>query len=529
MDQEPMKLGIPRETAPGEQRVAATPRSIEKLTKMGYAVLVESGAGAASEYSDDAYKNAGATLVDTAQAIYSDADFILKVRAPAMGEDGQPDEVSWIPEGGRVLSFLWPAQNEALLKQFNDRKITSFAMDAVPRISRAQKCDALSSMANIAGYRAVLEAASRYQGFMGGQVTAAGRVRPAEVLVIGAGVAGLSAIAAAGSLGAIVRAFDVRSAAREQVESLGAEFLEVQLEESGEGSGGYAKVMSPEFIAEEMRIFAEQAKRCSIIITTALIPGRPAPLLITKEMVASMPPGSIVVDLAAEQGGNCECTVPNEETRVGDVTILGFTDLPSRMARQASQLYATNIQHLLDDMTSDEGWHLDLEDDVVRGCIVTHSGETLWPAPRPENPAPLVAAAEEGSSDEDEDEEKEGFPFLSTTLLAVLGLAIWQLGQTPLVEGHISPLLQQITIFVMACIVGWHVIWNVAPALHTPLMAVTNAISGIIIVGGMLQLGYHGDDSITSILGAIAVAVAAINVVGGFLVTERMLRMFRKE
>jgi len=531
MNEESMKLGVPRETTPGEQRVAATPRSVEKLLKMGYQVIVESGAGAASEYSDDAYREAGATLAPDAATVYATADFLLKVRAPSMGSDGQPDEVSAIPEGGRVLSFLWPAQNADLIDRLNARRITSFAMDAVPRISRAQKCDALSSMANIAGYKAVLEAASRYQGFMGGQVTAAGRVRPAEVLVIGAGVAGLSAIAAAGSLGAIVRAFDVRSAAREQVESLGAEFLEVKLEESGEGAGGYAKVMSPEFIAEEMRIFAEQAKRCSIIITTALIPGKPAPKLITQEMIATMPPGSIVVDLAAEQGGNCECTVPDAETRVGHVTVLGFTDLPSRMANQASQLYATNIQHLLDDMTTESGWSLDLEDEVVRGCIITHAGETLWPAPRPEKPSPPPEAKEEAAvaPPATASTEESGFPILSTALTLALLAGLWMLSQLPLDGDRVSPLLHQITIFVMACIVGWHVIWNVAPALHTPLMSVTNAISGIIIVGGMLQLGYHGTDSITSILGAIAVAFAAINVVGGFLVTERMLRMFRKE
>jgi len=524
-----MKLGIPKESAQGESRVAASPESVGKLIKLGFEVSVEKGAGVPASFSDEDYQAAGANLTDAA-SIWTTSDLVTKVQAPSDGE------ISQLKSGANLISFVWPAQNEGLLAKLNEKKITTLAMDCVPRISRAQKLDALSSMANVSGYKAVLEAATQLKGFFPGQVTAAGRIRPAEVLVIGAGVAGLAAIAAARSLGAIVRAFDVRSSVREQIESLGAEFLEVLLEEEGEGEGGYAKEMSERFLEEEMRIFAEQAERVDVIITTALIPGKPAPKLITAEMVKSMKPGSVIVDLAAERGGNCELTVPHERANAHGVSIIGYTDFPSRMSTQSSALYAGNIAHLLDDMVGDEGWALDLEDDVVRGCMVTHEGETTWPPPKPKvappkpeakpepeakpaEKAPVAPPKEEASK---QPEKKEGSSMGAMAGLAVLGAIL--IGLSSLDKG--SPLVQEIIVFVMACIVGWHVIWNVTPALHTPLMSVTNAISGIILVGGMLQVS--DDFNAATYLGAGAILVATINIAGGFLVTHRMLKMFRK-
>ncbi len=410
-------------------------------------------------------------------------------------------------------------------------------MDCVPRITRAQKCDALSSMANIAGYRAVVEAATHFGSFFTGQFTAAGRVQPAKVLVIGAGVAGLAAIGAARGLGAIVRAFDTREAVKEQVESMGGEFLLLDFEESGEGAGGYAKVMSKEFIEAEMNLFRAQAPEIDIVITTALIPGKKAPLLWTKDMVEKMKPGSVVVDLAASQGGNCEVTKPGEVSVYDGVTVIGYTDLTSRLPTTASQLYGTNLTHLIDDIGRADGWKIDLEDEVVRGALVTHDGQTMWPPPKKE-PAPTAPPAEEPEP-EPEPPEPEPKPVVAApetaskptwiVVLTVL-MAAWIWARTSLtgVAGpETAAFVQHLTVFVLACFVGWQVIWNVTAALHTPLMSVTNAISGIIIVGGMLQL--HGELSSTAlILGALAVLLATINIAGGFLVTERMLKMFRK-
>jgi H+-translocating NAD(P) transhydrogenase subunit alpha len=509
----PRKIGIPKEIYTNECRVAATPDTVKKLQKLGFEILIESGAGEAANFTDQAYQNADCTIIADAQGLWSEADIILKVRAP------EDSEIEVMPEGKTIISFIWPAQNEELLNKLASRNATVLAMDAVPRISRAQKMDALSSMANIAGYRAVIEAANNFGRFFTGQITAAGKVPPAKVMVIGAGVAGLAAIGAARSLGAIVRAFDTRPVVKEQVESLGAEFLELEFEEDGSGTGGYAKTMSKEFIDAEMALFREQAKEVDIIITTALIPGRPAPKLILTDMVELMKEGSVVVDLAAEQGGNCEVTKPNEIYKYQGVTIIGLTDLPSRMAAQSSQLYGTNLWHLLKDMGGAEEYKVDYEDQVVRGALVLHEGKITWPPPKIENPSPqpnptqgtvkAVAAKEEKKS--------SGILWVIVAGLALLGIGI----------GAPSSFLSHFIVFVLACFVGWQVIWNVSPALHTPLMSVTNAISGIIILGGMLQIS----GEITSpsvILGAIAILVGTINISGGFLVTQRMLKMFQK-
>jgi len=509
----PRKIGIPKEIYTNECRVAATPDTVKKLQKLGFEILIESGAGEAANFTDQAYQNADCTIIADAQGLWSEADIILKVRAP------EDSEIEVMPEGKTIISFIWPAQNEELLNKLASRNATVLAMDAVPRISRAQKMDALSSMANIAGYRAVIEAANNFGRFFTGQITAAGKVPPAKVMVIGAGVAGLAAIGAARSLGAIVRAFDTRPVVKEQVESLGAEFLELEFEEDGSGTGGYAKTMSKEFIDAEMALFREQAKEVDIIITTALIPGRPAPKLILTDMVELMKEGSVVVDLAAEQGGNCEVTKPNEIYKYQGVTIIGLTDLPSRMAAQSSQLYGTNLWHLLKDMGGAEEYKVDYEDQVVRGALVLHEGKITWPPPKIENPSPqpnptqgtVKAAAVK------EEKKSSGILWVIVAGLALLGIGI----------GAPSSFLSHFTVFVLACFVGWQVIWNVSPALHTPLMSVTNAISGIIILGGMLQIS----GEITSpsvILGAIAILVGTINISGGFLVTQRMLKMFQK-
>jgi NAD(P) transhydrogenase subunit alpha len=395
-----MKIGVPRETHPGEQRVATTPEVAGQLQKLGYEVLVEKDAGAAASFSDEAFRAAGCTIADSAADIWSGSDIILKVRPP------EGDKAAGLKESQTLISFLYPGQNPELLEQLTGTGGTVLAMDSVPRISRAQKMDALSSMANIAGYRAVVEASQHFGRFFTGQITAAGKVPPAKVLVIGAGVAGLAAIGAAKSMGAIVRAFDTRPEVKEQVESMDAEFLMLDFEgEEGSGEGGYAKVMSDEFIKAEMALFAEQAKDVDIIITTALIPGKPAPKLITAEMVESMKDGSVIVDLAAEQGGNCELTEPGEVVVRNGVSIIGYTDLPSRLAAQSSQLYATNLRHLLTDMTPEKDGNLvlDLEDEVVRGATVCTSGETLWPPPPPKisaapakaEPAPAPEVREE--------------------------------------------------------------------------------------------------------------------------------------
>ena len=520
-----MKIGIPKEIQEGERRVAATPDTAKRLQKQGFTVLIETGAGVAASFPDDVYVAAGCTIVDGPSALYEQADIIAKVRPPAYHPAAGTEEVEMMKEGTVLVSFLWPAQNTSLVEMLKERRITALGMDQVPRISRAQKLDALSSMANIAGYRAVVEAANHFPRFFTGQITAAGKVPPAKVMVIGAGVAGLAAIGAARGLGAIVRAFDTRPAVKEQVESMGAEFLELVFEEDGAGAGGYAKLMSPEFIAAEMALFLAQAKEVDIIITTALIPGRPAPKLITREHVAAMRAGSVVVDLAAEQGGNCELTQPGKVVVSSNgVTIVGHTDLPSRLAAVASQLYGTNIAHLLDDMGKAEGFHVDLNDEVVRGALVTHEGEITWPPPKKPEPAPGEAKKPEPApvvvkkGGHGHGSGKPGSPLpLLVAGAALLGVGI---GAPPSFLAHF-------TVFVLAIFVGWQVIWNVSPALHTPLMSVTNAISGIIIIGGMLQVS-GAPMSATVLLGAAAILVATINIAGGFLVTQRMLQMFRK-
>ncbi|GAB4546386.1 MAG: Re/Si-specific NAD(P)(+) transhydrogenase subunit alpha [Pleurocapsa sp.] len=510
----PRKIGIPKEIYPNECRVAATPNTVKKLQKLGFEILIQSGSGADANFTDQAYQDADCKIVPDAASLWAEADIILKVRAP------EPSEIEAMPHNKTIISFIWPAQNEELLNQLASRNATVLAMDAVPRISRAQKMDALSSMANIAGYRAVIEAANNFGRFFTGQITAAGKVPPAKVLVIGAGVAGLAAIGAARSLGAVVRAFDTRPVVKEQVESLGAEFLELEFEEDGTGAGGYAKVMSKEFIEAEMALFREQARDVDIIITTALIPGRPAPKLILTDMVESMKEGSVIVDLAAEQGGNCQVTKPNEIYQYNGVTIIGLTDLPSRMAAQSSQLYGTNLWHLLKDMGGAENYKVDYEDQVVRGALIVHEGKITWPPPKIENPSPTPppkAKAAVTTTEKEEKKSSSGWLWMVIAGLALLGVGI----------GAPTSFLSHFTVFVLACFIGYQVIWNVTPALHTPLMSVTNAISGIIILGGMLQIS----GSLTSpavILGAIAILVGTINISGGFLVTQRMLKMFQK-
>jgi NAD(P) transhydrogenase subunit alpha len=523
----PLKVGIPKETYPGECRVAATPDTAKMLQKMGFHVLVERGAGAAANFPDEAYQQVGCELISDTAVLWESADIVIKVRSPGMNPTTGRHEADLLPEGKTLISFIYPAQNTELLEKLSTRKATVLAMDAVPRISRAQKMDALSSMANIAGYRAVIEAANNFGRFFTGQITAAGKVPPAKVLVIGAGVAGLAAVGAARGLGAVVRAFDTRPVVKEQVQSLGAEFLELQFAEDGTGEGGYAKVMSEEFIKAEMALFAQQAKEVDIIITTALIPGKRAPVLITQEMVDSMKDGSVVVDMAAEQGGNCAVTKPGEVYRYNGVTIIGLTDLPSRMAHQSSQLYGTNLCHLLKDMGGSKDFKIDLTDEVVRGALVLHHGEVTYPPPKPAAPptppkpaTPPAPSSVVSAAPVQDAKPTKGLGNVVVPLL--LGAALVGIG-----VGAPPSFLSHFTVFVLACFVGWQVIWNVKPALHTPLMSVTNAISGIIIIGGMLQIS-GPLSSPTAVLGAIAILIGTINISGGFLVTQRMLKMFQK-
>lgn len=511
-----MKVGVTKEVFPGECRVAATPETSRRLIeKLGFEVLIESDAGALASFSDESYQAVGCEISEEASRIWQEADVVLKVRAP------QEHEVESLRPGQVLISFLSPAQNGALLQKIAGRKATALAMEAVPRISRAQKLDALSSMANIAGYRAVVEAAGLFGRFFTGQITAAGKVPPAKVLVIGAGVAGLAAIGTARGLGAVVRAFDVRPEVADQVKSMGAEFLmlEFDSDEQGGTEGGYAKTMSKEFIDAEMALFAAQAKEVDIIITTALIPGKPAPKLITREMVQSMRAGSVVVDLAAEQGGNCEATVPGEVTKFKGVHIVGYSDLASRLAHTSSQLYGTNLFHLLEELGGSENFDVNMDDDVIRSTTVVKDGEVTWPPPPVSVSAAPVKPAAEATATVAVVEKKFGLfdaAILAAVVLALLGVAATRN------QGFIT----DFTVFVLACIIGWQVIWNVTASLHTPLMSVTNAISGIIIVGGMVQLGV--DSTWAVALGALAILVATINIAGGFLVTHRMLKMFRK-
>jgi NAD(P) transhydrogenase subunit alpha len=509
--------------------VAATPATVQKLTKLGLEVFVQSGAGEGASILDGAYQEAGAKVVPLAAELWAQSDLVLKVRAPqplpdAAGyRDGGAHEVDLMKEGGALISFIWPAQSKELLDRLTEKKATVLAMDQVPRITRAQKLDALSAMANIAGYKAVIEAAHHYGRFFGGQITAAGRVKPAQVLVIGAGVAGLAAVAAARGLGAQVRAFDTRPVVREQVESLGAQFVAFDFKgETGEGQGGYAKEVSDAYLAAEQALIAQHCGECDIVISTALVPGKPAPKLITSGAVVGMHRGSVIVDLAAEQGGNCALTERDRIVEKYGVTILGLTDMTSRMGRQSSELYATTLVNLLEEMIEEGQLAIDVDDEVHRGMLVLHDGKMMWPPPRPvKSHAPQPAPAANKT-------EKHGlvkppaspWPARIGTLIAIavmVPLGLW----AP------ADFLQHFTVFLLACIVGWHVVWNVTPALHTPLMSVTNAISGIILIGGML-LTPGIELSLAVILAAVAVLLAAINVAGGFLVTQRMLRMFRR-
>ena len=524
-----MKIGVPKEVFPDEKRVATTPAAVEKLIKLGYEVAVETGAGEAADYDDDAYRTAGAAIALDTAGLWKESDIILKVRAPMEHPGTHKHEVDMLREGAHLGGYIWPAQNPELLQKLADRGVTTFAIDALPRISRAQKMDALSAMANIAGYRAVIEAASQFGRFFTGQVTAAGKVPPAKVLVIGAGVAGLAAIGTANSMGAVVRAFDTRLEVKEQVESMGAEFLELDFgDEEGSGSGGYAKQMSDEFIKAEMALFAEQAKEVDIIITTALIPGKPAPKLITADMVKSMKPGSVIVDLASERGGNCELTEPGRIAEKHGVRLIGYTDLPSRMAKVSSDLYATNLVHMMTELTPEKDGQpvVNMEDAVIRGITVVNDREITWPPPQPEKPATSApppgteepSPAKPAATQPSRARKTAGkIALLAVTLLALYGV------------GAYAPesFLSHFTVFVLACFIGWQVIWNVTPSLHTPLMSVTNAISGIIVIGALLHLA-QAEHAAVGILSFVAVLIAMINVSGGFRVTHRMLKMFHR-
>ncbi len=520
-----MKIGVPREIHQNECRVALTPDTATRMQKLGYECTIESGAGTRAKFSDEAYREAGVTVVTDTKQLWADSDIVLKVRAPEEHPDLGMHESDLLHEGCTLVSFIWPAQNEDLMNRLKTSKGTVLAMDSVPRISRAQKLDALSSMANIAGYRAVIEAANHFGRFFTGQITAAGKVPPAKIMVIGAGVAGLAAIGTGSGLGAIVRAFDTRPEVKQQVESMGAQFLELDFEEEEDGStaGGYAKVMSKEFIEAEMTLFREQAKEVDIIITTALIPGKPAPKLILADMVELMKEGSVVVDLAAEQGGNCELTSPGEVIVKHGVTLIGYMDLPSRLPTQSSQLYGSNLCHLLTDMTPEKDGNLtvDMEDDVIRGTTVIHNGEITWPPPPISvTAAPPAQAAAQAPVAEPPKKKKSGVKFAVTLLVAAL--ALLGLGQYAPTE-----FMQHFTVFVLSCFIGYWVVWNVTPALHTPLMSVTNAISSVIIIGALLQIG--SSSVLIVVLATISVLIASINIGGGFFVTQRMLQMFRKE
>ena len=532
-----LSIGVPREVFPGEKRVATVPEVVEKLVKQGFRVTVEQGAGEGAQISDDAYRAAGAEVVADRAALWSAADMIFKVRAP---DDA---EVALLREGGTLVSFVWPAQNPELLQRLAARKATVLAMDSVPRISRAQKLDALSSMANIGGYRAVIEAAHAVGRFFTGSITAAGKVPPAKVFVIGAGVAGLAAIGTASGLGAIVRANDTRPEVADQIKSLGGEYVPVDYVEEGSGVGGYAKVMSEGFQKAQREVFAREAQGADIIITTALIPGKPAPKLITEAMVKSMKQGSVIVDMAAEQGGNCELTVPGQSVVRHGVTIIGYTDLPSRLSKQASTLYANNLLRLVEDMLktkSIEGdaIRIDMNDEVLRGATVIDQGTVTWPPPPPKLSAapPAVkptAAAVPATKPKGHGEVSGPMSGTKTAVIFGAGALLF------LLIGRYAPpsFLGHFTVFVLACFVGYMVVWNVKPALHTPLMSVTNAVSSIIAIGALVQLA----PDLTKIsadlsrpnewirwLSVVAIVLATINMFGGFAVTQRMLQMFRK-
>ncbi len=523
-----MKIGAPKEVFEGEARVAMTPESARQLQKLGHVCLIEAGAGKLAGFSDKSYKDAGVEVVRGAVALWKTADIITKVRPPT------PTEARRLNSAKTLISFFFPGQSAELMKLANSKKANVIAMDMVPRISRAQKMDALSSMANIAGYRAVIEAGNNFGRFFTGQVTAAGKVPPAKVLVVGAGVAGLAAIGTATSLGAMVYAFDVRPEVAEQIESMGAEFVFLDFKESqtdGAETGGYAPVSSPEFREKQLEKFRELAPEMDIVITTALIPGRPAPKLWLEDMVELMKPGSVVVDLAAEQGGNCDLTVAGEKlVSKNGVTIVGYTDFASKMAAQSSTLYANNIRHMLDDLTPENDGKIkhDMEDDVIRGATISHKGKITFPPPPPKVQAiaaqPKKAAPKELTAKEKRAVESEAFK--AATKFQV-GLLVGG-GLLMLLVGYFAPpsFMQNFIVFALSCFIGFQVIWNVSHALHTPLMAITNAISGIVILGALLQIG--SSNWLVVILATVSVLIATINIVGGFLVTRRMLAMFQK-
>ena len=527
----PQTIGVPREVFPGEKRVATVPDVVEKLIKLGFAVQVESGAGDAANVSDEDYRKSGASIAASARELWASADIVFKVRAPTM------DEVAVMKEGQALISFIWPAQNLELMKAMAERKVTVLAIDCLPRtLSRAQKMDALTSMAGVTGYRAVIEAANAFGRFFSGQITAAGKVPPAKVFIAGAGVAGLAAIGTAASMGAIVRANDTRAEVADQVMSLGGEFVKVNFEEEGSGGGGYAKVMSEGFQKAQREMYAQQAREVDIIITTALIPGKPAPKLITAEMVQSMKAGSVIVDLAAEQGGNCELTEPGRVVVKHGVTIVGYTDLASRLAKQSSTLYATNLFRLSEELckTKDGVVNVNMEDEAIRGLTVIKLGEVTWPPP-PKVVAPpavakpaaaVVMPAKKGHG------HGGGAPMSANKLavmFAVAAAVFWFVG-----ANAPAAFLGHFTVFVLACFVGYMVVWNVTPALHTPLMSVTNAISSIIIIGALVQIappamaGVSRPDEVIRWLAVAGIGLTAINMFGGFAVTQRMLAMFRK-
>ncbi len=525
----PQRIGVPREIFPGEKRVATVPDAVVKLVKLGFAVVVESGAGELANCSDDDYRAAGASIAPSAADLWSGCDIVFKVRPPTQ------DEVALMHAGQTLIGFIWPAQNPELMQQLAAKKVTALSIDALPRtLSRAQKMDALTSMAGVSGYRAVVEAANAFGRFFNGQITAAGKVPPAKVFIAGAGVAGLAAIGAAASLGAIVRANDTRAEVADQVVSLGGEFVKVDYEEEGSGGGGYAKVMSEGFQAAQRAMYAQQAREVDIIITTALIPGKPAPKLITAEMVQSMKPGSVIVDMAAEQGGNCELTVPGEAVVRHGVTIVGYTDLASRMARQSSTLYATNLFRLSEELckTKDGVINVNMADDAIRGLTVIKDGEITWPAPpiaAAPKPAPKPAAAPAAKKGHGHGEPSGPMPAGQLVLVAGGAAVLMAL------VGAYAPaaFLSHFTVFVLACFVGYMVVWNVKPALHTPLMSVTNAISSIIAIGALVQISPLVDaagrpNTLIGVLAAVALVLTAINMFGGFAVTQRMLAMFRK-
>ena len=518
-----MSVGVPKEIFKNELRVSVTPEGVQRLLKSGFSsVNIETGAGIGASISDEKFTKVGATIVST-EDVYK-SDVVLKVRAPDFHPKLKIHEIDALKENSKIISFLSPAQNKTLVEHYRDRNITSFAMDQVPRLSRAQTFDALSSMANIAGYKAVIEAAAHFGRFFTGQMTAAGSLPPAKVLVIGGGVAGLSAIATAKSLGAIVRGFDTRAAVREQVQSLGAEFLEVKIKESGEGTGGYAKEMSPEFIEAEMKLFEAQCREVDIIVTTALIPGKPAPKLIKNYMLDVMKPGSVIVDLAAENGGNCESTIKDTINEYKGIKIIGYTDLPSRMSGSSSSLYSNNISKFLLSMTKDGKMNIDLNDEVTRGAIITHNREILWPNPKP----PMLDAVK--ATKKVEIKEEVVVDNFKKTLKSAISMAVTMGSIISL--GVICPdpvFLTMASTFSLALIAGYQSVWGVAPALHTPLMSITNAISGITAVGGLLLLGGGlVPHNFSQLLAASAVLLSAINIGGGFVVTKRMLDMFKR-